>query len=641
MDEEQAEEDAASRATILVEQTTLTLPDQSRTSNILLSQDQLLYITRANSHGSDDEDCDESAYDVSVDDESCHNIIYINKEAKQLPGSSGDGASEATPSTVPLSRADTGASSASATPLLSKRSISTVSLGDAPSSQPGAQHVRGVEYTTSSDEECADERPSNSPNVTTATIISQDELEARIRQQVLQEAVVAQVIDPESPAEPTKPDLKEPTNHRTRRRFLLMVLFLMTSIASAIATALAITLSDDDDDRVEELEKDLDREREEDRRPPPDPGFDGSDPAFDGAAMSEEDDRYMDDTSEDQESFVLQDILSTKSPNVTVIDSPQYKAFQWMLSNDIYNPTESFFWEYYALATLFFATNGNTTWRRRDNWLDPMVSPCDWYPGGLCRSEAFSRNHGSRHLTEGRVDQPQLSITSLDLGSNDLDGTVPEELALLSSLQVLNLDDNPLLLGSLISNFSSLSSLQHFSARRVGFMGTFPPNLQTMTLLESFELQGDSGMNGATFPTELWSLPSLKLLSLEGVGVTGTIPQTTICPNEAYLKDNQLSGQLPVLTSIDWQELEVLDLRNNRLTGLIPSELSNLWDRNLLVLRLEGNDLEGEVQFCDSYQQSIERTGSSHLLSADCADDFVSCECCTYCCAQDGSCTQQ
>jgi len=263
--------------------------------------------------------------------------------------------------------------------------------------------------------------------------------------------------------------------------------------------------------------------------------------------------------------------------------------------------------------------------------LNHTISLCDWYPGNLCRPSLNSRNNGSR------LEQDKQKVITLDLGSNELDGTLPDEVALLTDLQFLILDDNPLLSGSLVSSIGSLSSLTDFSARRVGFIGSFPSGLNRLTQLQTFELQGTSGMSGATLPTELWTLPELNVLSLEGVGITGSIPASPVCPHEVYLKDNQLVGSIPTLYEGDWSNLEVLDLRNNELTGTIPSGLSHVWEQSLLVLRLEGNNLVGNVTICDDYEKSIVTSGASHAFSVDCLGP-VTCNCCTLCCSDGTEC---
>jgi len=351
-------------------------------------------------------------------------------------------------------------------------------------------------------------------------------------------------------------------------------------------------------------------------------------------ANNDENNNHNDSGSADEDPAILQGILAARSAKVSEPGSPQFKAFQWMFQNSIDDPNDdSFFWEYFALVTLYFATNGNDSWMRKDNWLNPDISLCRWYPGTQCdRSGTVTlQNQGLSSEEENR------KILMLDLRSNQLNGTLPDEIALLSTLQVLTLDDNSLLVGSLSSSIGSLISLQEFSAPRVGFTGSFPSSLSQLTQLQTFNMQGTSGMNGAQLPTELWNLPQLKILNLEDMGITGSIPTATVSHTELYLKDNRLSGPLPSLSDGDWSLLKVLDLRNNDFTGSIPSGLSNLWGQNLLELRLEGNAFVGDGSICNGFDENVFNSDQNRVLSSDCGSS-MECDCCTLCCTQGSDC---
>jgi hypothetical protein len=95
--------------------------------------------------------------------------------------------------------------------------------------------------------------------------------------------------------------------------------------------------------------------------------------------------------------------------------TPQNNALNWLANNntklDSYPAAKKI--QRYTLATLFFSTNG-TNWTSNKNWMSDE-DECGWYNGfaTLC--------------TSGSVD-------TLDLEANNLIGTIPNELALLSNL---------------------------------------------------------------------------------------------------------------------------------------------------------------------------------------------------------------
>jgi hypothetical protein len=95
--------------------------------------------------------------------------------------------------------------------------------------------------------------------------------------------------------------------------------------------------------------------------------------------------------------------------------TPQNDALNWLANNNTNlnsysNATKI---QRYALATLFYSTNG-TSWDKKDEWMSDF-DECRWY------------NSGSSLCTRG-------SVETLSLSSNNLVGTIPNELDLLMNL---------------------------------------------------------------------------------------------------------------------------------------------------------------------------------------------------------------
>lgn len=101
-------------------------------------------------------------------------------------------------------------------------------------------------------------------------------------------------------------------------------------------------------------------------------------------------------------------------------------------------------------------------------------------------------------------------------------------------------------------------------------------------------------LSGSFAPNTLTNLDQLRVLSLQNNSLTGPIPDLSQLINlkSLFLNHNSFSGSFPP-SLLSLHRLKTLDLSNNILTGLIPMALTNL-DR-LYYLRLELNRLNGSI----------------------------------------------
>ena len=232
-----------------------------------------------------------------------------------------------------------------------------------------------------------------------------------------------------------------------------------------------------------------------------------------------------------------------------------------------------------VLITLYNSTNGGG-WTNKSGWL-VSGTPCTWY-GVTC--------------TDGHV-------TSLDLYSNKLGGSIPPELGSLTNLTYLQLNRNQLS-GSIPPELGNLTQLQSLildsnvqfdeNWNKVGGLsGIIPPELGSLTKLTHLDL-GDNQLGGS-IPSQLGNLTKLEMLELYSNKLSGSIPPelgNLTKLSLLWLYDNQLSGSIPSqlgnLTMLTWLELNL-----NQLSGSIPSQLGNL--TNLQQLWLFNNQLSGEI----------------------------------------------
>ena len=229
-----------------------------------------------------------------------------------------------------------------------------------------------------------------------------------------------------------------------------------------------------------------------------------------------------------------------------------------------------------ALIAVYNSTNG-AGWTDRTNWRnagdtdfnDPGTE-CLWF-GVICTGS---------------------TVTTLDLKSNELDGTIPADLGNLSNLRTLNLYSNSLS-GNIPPELGNLASLQVLYLRGNQLSGSIPPELGGLSVLQYLVLY-DNQLTGGV-PPVLGSLPDLVDLDLDSNYLTGSIPPELGNLSDLkylYLASNSLSGNIPIeLGSLS--NLKVLSLSSNQLTGSIPSELGSL--SNLVRMSLSSNQLTGNI----------------------------------------------
>jgi len=236
--------------------------------------------------------------------------------------------------------------------------------------------------------------------------------------------------------------------------------------------------------------------------------------------------------------------------------SPQLKALQWILNDDFsinHSEKDEVLIQRYALATIYYSTFGDG-WVVNDSWLSD-VSECEWH-GITCNDDY---------------------VIELKLDENQLEGSLPDEIGVLLSLESLNADDNSI-------------------------TGSIPSTIGN--LINMIEIDIDTNYLGGTIPDEIYNLSELQILDIDTNTFTGTI-------------------------SSDIRKLEKLfyvQLSYNYFSGTIPEEFSNL--SHLIVLTIEENDFVGDIPTSLCQLQPNLRD-----LWADCNGPKIKnkCSCCTEC----------
>jgi Leucine-rich repeat (LRR) protein len=262
--------------------------------------------------------------------------------------------------------------------------------------------------------------------------------------------------------------------------------------------------------------------------------------------------------------------------------TPRGMAFDWLVNNKEANPDLTAQSEYtkvqrYALATLYYSTGGDT-WSNKTNWLSNLDA-CQWWSGSGSGCGVFNNN-----------------FTILDLDDNNVQGVLPTDLALLTSLTAISIQNpassTPDIGGSLPSSLGLLTSLTALVLTGNLFSGNIPTELSSCTMLEILDLSNNN-LNGG-IPTSFASLSKLSVLNLEGNFFAGE-PDSTIFEGTTGLVDLNLQGNR--LTSIPTSIIRLTQLRNlnlgSNLLSTFPLAVTEL--EGLSHLNLKGNMFADQV----------------------------------------------
>lgn len=241
------------------------------------------------------------------------------------------------------------------------------------------------------------------------------------------------------------------------------------------------------------------------------------------------------------------------------------------------------------LEVLFDQCGGNG-WHARQNWkTDEPI--CEWYGIGCDETG---------------------SVTSIQLGGNQLVGSFPTELYMLPNLVHLKLYSN-----TIYFNFDGIENARNLktlgldntgldSIEGVGrarslvelnlawnkLSGPLPEELSRLINLHTFDVSHNE-FDGF-LPYWFQSLVSLSTFMGSNNKFSGPVYDFSSLGDLIYLdlSHNRLTGQIPptLFNGADDDEKVVADLSNNKLSGTVPADLSRL---SRLSLQLENNRISG------------------------------------------------
>ena len=236
-------------------------------------------------------------------------------------------------------------------------------------------------------------------------------------------------------------------------------------------------------------------------------------------------------------------------------------------------------------------TTGNIT-KNVSPWLDYTTDECLWFnKNSLSNAETCNRDG---------------IYTFLFLSNNNLQGTLPPEMALLTNLHVVKIGRNRLE-GTLPSSIFKgwKDSILALDVAANTMTGTVSPAIaEWSNTLRAIHLLGNrfSGQLFATDPsvttakTGVLGLSQLRILMAGDNAFTGSIPSqiSTALPylKTMELSHNQLESYIPSEIGV-LEEIRVLGLANNDFIGRIPSQLGLL--SRVFSMKFQNNFLSGSL----------------------------------------------
>eukprot|EP00977_Amphora_coffeiformis_P003395 scaffold630_cov174-Amphora_coffeaeformis.AAC.15 len=311
----------------------------------------------------------------------------------------------------------------------------------------------------------------------------------------------------------------------------------------------------------------------------------------------------------------------------------------------------------YAMATIYYSTNGEG-WARSEGWLDPVMRECEWESDSELGSGCtFLRNQMqifqfNENDLVGAL-PPEVALLSnlrrLEIvGKPDggrLSGRIPSEIGLITNLEFLKIRGHDLaeeLPNNLFENMGSLTTL-NLSSNNIP--GSIPASVANLTKVLKILLNDNRFSKG--LPDGI-AVKSLTDLQLQNNLLTGFLPPTFA--NQSFesfdVSNNAFSGPLPDFSGwstlrekLDFSDnnftgalldrfgplgdLRIFRASNNRLSGGIPPSVAAL--ESLEEMDLSGNNIEGNVteEMCSKFENN------AAVVFVDCGK--VDCDCCTGC----------
>jgi Leucine rich repeat len=265
------------------------------------------------------------------------------------------------------------------------------------------------------------------------------------------------------------------------------------------------------------------------------------------------------------------------------------QAFLFLTTSDTYymtsaNITDLQIFQRYLLHILNLALPAST----QLVYINKLTDHCSW-SGIVCNTNttdtildtAVTEIHWAERKLTGTLPDAVKYFTTVilfDVGTNNIQGSIPDALYNMTSLQYLYLHENQLTETLSPSGLVQLSMLERLYVGGNRLTGILPQSLGSPNTIAD-------------------QARPLRYLSLYNNSFTGKIPTNWNLRNLFYLDlgQNDLTGSIPADWVNDLFDLRILYLSNNRLSGSFPSNFVNIGNNRLWFIDVSDNLLTGVI----------------------------------------------
>ncbi|KAK2399647.1 receptor protein kinase TMK1 [Trifolium repens] len=225
----------------------------------------------------------------------------------------------------------------------------------------------------------------------------------------------------------------------------------------------------------------------------------------------------------------------------------------------------------------------------------------------------------SVNILSGDFPYMSNSLQKLYIDSNKFTSMPSDFFTNMSNLIEVKIDSNPFSQWQIPYSLENCLALQTFSAVNVSFVGKIPeffgkdtfPSLITLQLSFNF-LEGNlpNSLSGSSIQT-LWVNGQKSNNQLNG---TLSVLQNMTSLQQIWVHGNSFTGTIPDFSNHD--QLFDVSLRDNKLTGVVPSSLTKL--ESLKIVNLTNNDLQGSPpKFQDGVQVDMDMDKGRHSFCTE------------------------